>query len=384
MTKRNAAISYFLAITLAIAVGTLNISPLIFAADTIACWFVKIIKWLSIPMIFLSVTSAILRLKANSSLSYLVKKLLQYTLLTTSLSAALALCLYVMLSPALTDIGGYCSSSSNKVSADINIYGAILISTLILTALVSVIVRYFNNKNKLNRTKHFLVKSYDIFFSAIQKLFLLLPIAVWAFIVQFVIDINTLSFAEFGKYLLVILLANIIQATVILPIILKFHGISSVKLFKNVLPALSAAFWAKSSSVALPVALDCSIKNEKMEPEIAKLGLPLCITLNMNACAAFILTTVLFVSQSNGLVFEPYMMILWIAIATAAALGNAGIPMGCYTMSGVIISFLGVPLTILGLILPFYSIIDMLESAINVWSDICITAILNKKNKDKK
>jgi Na+/H+-dicarboxylate symporter len=38
-----------------------------------------------------------------------------------------------------------------------------------------------------------------------------------------------------------------------------------------------------------------------------------------------------------------------------------------------------VPLHILGIILPFYSLIDMLESAINVWSDSCVAAVVQQE-----
>ena len=31
----------------------------------------------------------------------------------------------------------------------------------------------------------------------------------------------------------------------------------------------------------------------------------------------------------------------------------------------------------MGLILPFYSLIDMLETAVNVWSDTCVTKVVN-------
>ena len=36
-------------------------------------------------------------------------------------------------------------------------------------------------------------------------------------------------------------------------------------------------------------------------------------------------------------------------------------------------------LHILGVILPFYTLIDMLESAINVWSDSCVAAVVQKE-----
>jgi len=99
----------------------------------------------------------------------------------------------------------------------------------------------------------------------------------------------------------------------------------------------------------------------------------------MNACAAFILTTVLFVSMSNGVVYSPLEMIMWIFVATIAAIGNAGVPMGCYFLSSAFLAAMNVPLNILGVILPFYTLIDMLESAINVWSDSCVATVVYKE-----
>jgi Na+/H+-dicarboxylate symporter len=116
-----------------------------------------------------------------------------------------------------------------------------------------------------------------------------------------------------------------------------------------------------------------------MSPKVANFTLPLCTTINMNACAAFILTTVLFVSMSNGIIFSAAEMFLWIFIATLAAIGNAGVPMGCYFLASAFLAAMNVPLNILGVILPFYTMIDMLESAINVWSDSCVAAVVDKE-----
>ena len=41
-----------------------------------------------------------------------------------------------------------------------------------------------------------------------------------------------------------------------------------------------------------------------------------------------------------------------------------------------------VPLNILGVILPCYTMIDMVESALNVWSDGCVTAVVDKEVAD--
>ena len=64
---------------------------------------------------------------------------------------------------------------------------------------------------------------------------------------------------------------------------------------KGMMPALSVAFFTKSSSAALPMAIRCAQDNVKMAPKVANFTLPLCTTINMNGCAAFILITVLYV-----------------------------------------------------------------------------------------
>ena len=102
----------------------------------------------------------------------------------------------------------------------------------------------------------------------------------------------------------------------------------------------------------------------------------------MNACAGFILITVLFVSISNGMHFSIYQMIMWIFLATLAAVGNAGVTMGCYFLTSAFLSSMNVPLYLLGLILPIYTIIDMLESALNVWSNSCICTVIDKETKE--
>ena len=85
--------------------------------------------------------------------------------------------------------------------------------------------------------------------------------------------------------------------------------------------------------------------------------------------------------MSNGLEWSYIEMIGWVIIATIAAFGNAGVPMGCYFLSSAILAAMNVPLNILGIILPFYTMIDMVETALNVWSDSCVTAIVEKEVK---
>ncbi len=112
--------------------------------------------------------------------------------------------------------------------------------------------------------------------------------------------------------------------------------------------------------------------------------LPICTTVNMNGCAAFILVTSLFVMQNNGISVTLPMMGLWIIISVLSAFGNAGVPMGCYFLTLSLMSGMGADISIMGIILPIYTIIDMVETAENVWSDSCVCAMTGKTMDSKK
>ena len=98
----------------------------------------------------------------------------------------------------------------------------------------------------------------------------------------------------------------------------------------------------------------------------------------MNGCAAFILVTSLFLMQNGGVNLSIGQMILWLFIAVIAAIGNAGVPMGCYFLTLSLMTGQGAPIGIMGIILPIYTIIDMIETAENVWSDSCVAAMTDK------
>ena len=76
-------------------------------------------------------------------------------------------------------------------------------------------------------------------------------------------------------------------------------------------------------------------------------------------------------------------MLLWLVISVVSAIGNAGVPMGCFFLTLSLMSGIGAPVAIMGIILPVYTIIDMIETAENVWSDSCVAAMTDRDIKAK-
>ena len=166
-------------------------------------------------------------------------------------------------------------------------------------------------------------------------------------------------------------------SVVILPLFLVLRGLNPIKVFRQMSPAIAVALFTKSSAATLPVTMASAEDNMKVNKSVSRFVLPICTTINMNGCAAFILVTSLFLMQNAGYELTTGTMIAWVLISVITAVGNAGVPMGCYFLTLSLMASMGAPLGVMGIILPIYTIIDMIETAVNVWSDSVVCAMTN-------
>ncbi|MBA3721703.1 MAG: dicarboxylate/amino acid:cation symporter [Parachlamydiaceae bacterium] len=392
--KINPNIYFGIAIVLGALSGYVN-NPFIFnVADTVSHIFINLLKLVSLPIIFLSIVSTAAGMENIREIKMLGGKVIKYTLITTLLAATIALFLFIVIDPVRGHVAteglkpilqeqaqpSYLSFFIQIIPSNIlqpfnenNVMGVLFLAMLLSFAIIGLPIQH---RTVLHS---FFSGIYAAIMSVTKWIVAIMPFAIWAFITLFMRDLsNGLDVKSLALYLLCVVGANLIQGAIVLPAMLKLKGVSPIKMLKGMMPALSVAFFTKSSAAALPMAMRCAEENVGISRKVASFTLPLCTTINMNACAGFILTTVLFVSMSEGMQYTYAEMSLWIVLATIAAVGNAGVPMGCYFLSSAFLAAMNVPLNILGVILPFYTLIDMLESAINVWSDSCVAAAVNQ------
>ncbi|MBR5643154.1 MAG: cation:dicarboxylase symporter family transporter, partial [Salinivirgaceae bacterium] len=181
-----------------------------------------------------------------------------------------------------------------------------------------------------------------------------------------------------GKYVLVVLVGNLIQFFVVLPAFLLIRGLNPIHVLAKMSPAVLMALFTKSSAATLPVTMESAEQRLNIRKDVSRFVLPICTTINMNGCAAFILVTSLFVMQNGGTPITLSTIVLWLLVSVVSAVGNAGVPMGCFFLTLSLMSGIGAPVAILGIILPIYTIIDMIETAENVWSDSCVNAMVDR------
>ncbi|MDA0712512.1 MAG: cation:dicarboxylase symporter family transporter [bacterium] len=383
--KKNTGLALLVSFMFGLLLALADISLFNSVADLFIELFSRFLKFLSVPIIFLSITAAICNTEILKDRTHVFSRTVIYVLLTTVIATLVAMSLYFLLSPVNLDAAfgeniGLNTADMKKYLIEFmpdNLFKPFLQGNVFAVVLMALSIGFLFHGLEL-RHRQTVQQTVDAFFHLFmgfaKLIIFLLPLVLWAFVLVFANDVKSGRIDDkMYLYVATILSANFIQACVILPLFLKIKGIPIHKTLRGMFPALMTAFFSKSSSATMPLTLTCLQENLKVRRDVVSFTIPLCTTINMNACAAFIYVTVLFVAQSSGVVFTGFDYVIWFFLAILGAIGNAGVPMGCYFMASAFIVSLGAPTYLMSVILPFYLILDMFETAINVWSDACVT-----------
>ena len=387
--------------------GLLGISWLNEVMNFVATVYTRLFQLLAVPTIVLAVITTFATFGSKGS-GKIFGRTLTYTLLTTFAAAAVGAILYMLIAPGNLPIDSVAGVDLKSLSQESGISNPlqqqVTYSEHILSVIPNNIIKPFLEGNVLSllllafalgfglsklpesENKAVVVKGLlglqELLFVLIRGLIWTLPLGIVAFSAQLSAQVTAGVVADsIGKYVLVVLGGNVIQFFIVLPLFLLVRGLNPIHVLGKMMPAVLMALFTKSSAATLPVTIDTAENRLGIRKNVARFVLPICTTINMNGCAAFILVTSLFVMQQGGTPLTLGTILLWILISVVSAVGNAGVPMGCYFLTLSLMSGVGAPIAILGIILPIYTIIDMVETAENVWSDSCVAAIVDAHQK---
>lgn len=413
----------------ALAVGTilglLQVQAIDTTLDFVATVYTRLFQLLAVPTIVLAVTTTLASLGKGQGAGRIFAHTVTYTLLTTIAAAAVGLLLFIVIAPGNAPlqlnslhtpfgspvIGGQEPPAGGEIFAEKHQYGTpplqgeagrgLGYADHILSVVPNNIVQPFLEGNVLSllliafgvglalsrlsesdgkaAVVHLLTGLQEVLLTLIRALIWTLPLGIVAFAAQLSAQLAAGTVAEsLGRYVAVVLGGNLLQFFVVLPCFLLLRGLNPLRVLRAMMPAVLMALFTKSSAATLPVTMSSAEGRLGVSPKVARFVLPICTTINMNGCAAFILVTSLFVMQQGGMELTWVTMLTWLAISVVAAVGNAGVPMGCYFLTLSLMSGIGAPAALLGIILPIYTIIDMVETAVNVWSDSCVCAMTDR------
>ncbi len=391
------------ALVIGAVLGTLGIEALDGLMNFIATVYTRLFQLLAVPTIALAVVTTLSALGNQADTGRIFRHAITYTLLTTIAAAAVGLVLYNIVAPGNLP-AAMAQSGASALPQDLgqttyyeHILGVIpnniikpfsegnVLSILILAAAAGIALAKMPESDKKSVVMKGLLGLQDLLFMLIHGLIWALPLGIVAFAAQLSAQVSAgIVMASLGKYVAVILGGNVIQFFIILPLFLLARGLNPLRTLGRMMPAVLMALFTKSSAATLPVTMQTAEERVGVEKKVSRFVLPICTTINMNGCAAFILVTSLFLMQNGGMALPWTTMILWLFISVISAIGNAGVPMGCYFLTLSLMSGVGAPIGIMGIILPIYTIIDMVETAENVWSDSCVCTMVDHDMKKYK
>lgn len=390
------AACYLVAIVLGLVNGLWGSQFWQTAGQFISDIFIRLFRFIAIPIIAVSIISTLATISRSKESGKIFRHTIFYTLLTTVLAASLAAVLFVLYAPANVALTG----TASQPEALANIQGqsyfsyiesvipdniiapflsANVLSVLIIAAAVGIaIAKLPADSKEQNLMITFFTALQSVLFTIVNWIIKILPIGIFGFFTVLAMQMASgVALGGLGVYLATVLTSNFVQMLVILPLLLLIRGINPVRVAKGMLPALTVAFFSKSSAGTLPVTMSCAENNLNVRPSVSRFVLPICTTINMNGCAAFILITVVYLMQNAGADISLGTLLIWIVISTIAAVGNAGVPMGCFFLSASLLASMNVPILLMGVILPFYAVIDAIETTLNVWSDSNVAVLVN-------
>jgi Na+/H+-dicarboxylate symporter len=391
-----------IALGLAIIVGLLvgedgNLFGVTFTAlfDFIGQLFLNALKMLIVPLIVSSIIVGVASVGDSDNLGRLGAKTIGYYALTSFLAIVVGLAMVNLIQPGVVEgsaqeVFGLSAEAAeleaqfaDKGADDIvaiflrmiptNIVAAAANTQMLGLIFFSLLYGFFMSRiaNPYAEVQyHFFNGMFQIMMKITDLVMRFAPLGVFALVAKTVASTGLEAFIPLAQFFFTVVLALGLHFLVTLPLLLRLlGGVSPLRHYRAVSPALLTAFSTASSSATLPLTMECVEKNAGVSNKTTSFVLPLGATINMDGTALYECVAVMFIAQAYGIELGLATQFSVVLLALMTSIGVAGIPAASLVAIAIILSAVGLPLEGLGLILAVDRILDMMRTAVNVTSD---------------
>jgi Na+/H+-dicarboxylate symporter len=380
-------------------------STLYSISTTLGVIFIKLLKMITIPLIFTSILTGITSITDFNQLGRIGFKTISYYMLTSLFAIIIGLGLTNILKPG----NSYAHSETTKVydysnlntpDSTLDIFVRMIptnpiaaategdmLSIIFFTILLGVAITKLPKGHKEPLTSFF-ESLFQAIMNLTQMIIKLSPIGVFGLIVKTVSTSNLALFYSIGKYMITIAIGLSIHVFIVLPMLFFIlTRINPLKHFRAMSSAMATAFSTSSSSSTLPVTIKCVNENVKASKEVSGFVLPMGATINMDGTALYECAGVIFISQILGVELSITQQLVVVITALLASIGAAGIPSAGLVMIFIVTQAVGFRnedvALIIGAMLAVDRPLDMFRTMVNVTSDSIGTAIIAHSEGDK-
>ena len=383
-----------------------------FTIDWIKPWgtiFLKLLKLIAVPLIFVSLVKGISSLTDISKLSRIGVKTIVYYMASTLVATTFGLFMVNMVKPGNTfpeekrveymdkwqvtiDESTMLAESGDRspLSFIVDIVPDNIIFAMgdnskmlqiIFFAVLFAVAMVLLKDRQVKTVRYIFDGLNDIIIKIIELIMLFAPYGVFALLAGVVVDFagDIDIFIALGKYFTTVLVGLLLLIIILYPTYLKIFArkIPVSKFLKAILPAQMVAFSTSSSAAALPVNMRQNIEELDVSEEIADFVLPVGVTINMDATAFYQSVAAVFIAQVYGIELTVVQQLTIVIMATMSSIGSPGVPGGSIVLVIMVLTSVGLPVEGLALILGVDRPLDMLRSSVNITGDSTIANIIN-------
>lgn len=354
--------------------------------------FLNMIKMIVVPMVFFSITAGVASLGDLKKLRNIGVKVVGLYALTSALCVGLGLIMANIINPGKGfDLTALSQSTDYEAQAMPSI-----IDTLI-DMFPSNIFTSFTNTNMLQiivfsvflgvalimmgKEGERLLAGVQSCANAMYKITAIVmefsPIGVCALLADSVGAYGLKIFGPLGKLILTVYASDVILVLLMyIPMVALLAKFPVKKWLQGIWKVWVVTASTTSSSGSLPITTSVTNDEFGVSSELSSFSLPLGATINMNGGCIYYAAAIIMTAQIYGMNLTPSALVNIIISTVLVAMGCPGVPGGAIIMTTILLTNMGLPLEIVGLIAGIFRLIDMANTTFNVTGDVVTTMVV--------
>lgn len=361
--------------------------------------FVRLIRMMVVPLVFISIAAGVAALVDPKRLGSIGVKTIGLYLFTTAIAAALGLTIGAIVQPGLG--ANFAGAVPHPVDASkevrlqlleivpLNPFEALAHGDLLAVIFFAIFfgAGVLTAGERAAPISNALQVLSDIMLKMVGFVMELAPFGVFALVAAVMGTSGPQTFVSVFTLAMCVLAGSLFQSLVVHGLVVRLLAWLPVwPFFRDIVDAVMVAFTTSSSSATLPVSMRVAEKNLGISPVIASTALPLGTTVSMDGTALYIGLLATFSAQAFGihLSLDQYAII---ALTTVmVAVGTAPVPSASLFMLAGVLTTFGVTAEqtalVVGFILPFDRILDMIRTVPNNTSDLAVATTVARWEKE--
>lgn len=373
--------------------------------------YVKLLQMIVMPLILVSITSAITNMKDSKNLGKFGGLIIGVLIFTTAISAVVGIgaALGFNLTTVNMEVGDKETQraeylESRQEDANIHISEKVLevipsnpfnamtgqgknstLSVVLFSAFTGLAVLGVQKKKPKSAQlfKEMINATHDVVMRIMTMILRLTPFGILAIMTKTIGTSNVQEIAKLGTFIIASYVAIIIMFGVHL-VIIALTGLNPIMYVKKSMPVLTFAFTSRTSAGAMPMNIETQTKQLGVSDSIGSLAASFGISIGQNGCAG-IYPAMLAVMIAPTVGINPLdigFLFKLVVVVAVSSFGVAGVGGGATFAALIVLSSMGLPVGLVGLLISIEPLIDMGRTALNVSGSMVAGVVTSKVLKE--